>query len=309
LIRRELLHILSCWLLLLPFAACSRRANQSTVTETATATTTATESLRFIAPSHPARTLTKQQLLAQIPSQIIAGRDPYYERVKRFTALPLRAVLSRGFADAGVDLAKEDLVLRALDGYEVPISGALLLDENAYLAVADLDAPQWEPIGPRRSSPAPFYLIWKGDDKMDLMAHPRPWALHEIEIAHFEKLYPHLLPPEPQASENGGLARRGLDLFRRECIRCHAINREGGRIGPELNVPRSIVEYRPVEQIRAYIRNPQSFRYSAMPAHPQLDDTDLDALIAYFRLMSQNKHDRDAVPATTPSRNGNSVVP
>ena len=56
-------------------------------------------------------------------------------------------------------------------------------------------------------------------------------------------------------------------------------------------MPRSIVEYRPVAQIKAYIRNPTTFRYGKMPAHPDLSDADLDALIAYFRAMSRAKHD------------------
>ena len=72
---------------------------------------------------------------------------------------------------------------------------------------------------------------------------------------------------------------------------CHAINGEGGRIGPELNVPRSIVEYRPEHQIREYVRDPGSFRHTSMPAHRHLDEAALDALIAYFRAMSARKHD------------------
>jgi len=46
------------------------------------------------------------------------------------------------------------------------------------------------------------------------------------------------------------------------------MNREGGRVGPELNVPQSIVEYRPEAQIKAYIRNPLQFRYGHMPPQP-----------------------------------------
>ena len=76
---------------------------------------------------------------------------------------------------------------------------------------------------------------------------------------------------------------------------CHSINGEGGTVGPELNVPRSIVEYRPIEQLKAFIRDPQSFRYSAMPAHRHLSDEELDALIAYFRAMSQRKRDPRAL--------------
>ena len=66
---------------------------------------------------------------------------------------------------------------------------------------------------------------------------------------------------------------------------CHAINGEGGKIGPDLNIPRSIVEYRPAEQIAAYVRDPAAFRYTSMPAHTHLSDSDLAHLIAYFEAM------------------------
>ena len=76
------------------------------------------------------------------------------------------------------------------------------------------------------------------------------------------------------------------------------MNGEGGSVGPDLNVPRSIVEYRPADQIKAYVRNPQSFRYTSMPAHPHLTDADLDALVAYFSHMSEHKRDPGPRPAT-----------
>ena len=46
-----------------------------------------------------------------------------------------------------------------------------------------------------------------------------------------------------------------------------------------------------MEQIKAYIHDPKTFRYGNMPAHPDLSPTDLDALIAYFRAMARRKHD------------------
>jgi len=46
-----------------------------------------------------------------------------------------------------------------------------------------------------------------------------------------------------------------------------------------------------VEQIKAYVRDPASFRYTSMPAHPDLSSDELDGLIAYFRAMSTRKHD------------------
>ena len=68
----------------------------------------------------------------------------------------------------------------------------------------------------------------------------------------------------------------------------------GGRVGPDLNVPQSVVEYRPEPQIRAYIRDPRTFRYSNMPSHPGFKEDDLDALLAYFRAMKDRKHDPEA---------------
>jgi cytochrome c1 len=46
-----------------------------------------------------------------------------------------------------------------------------------------------------------------------------------------------------------------------------------------------------VEQVKAYIRNPATFRYGAMPSHEHLTSDDLDALIAYFQAMKDRKHD------------------
>ena len=231
--------------------------------------------------------LTKRALAEHLGMELVTGFDPYYQRERRFWAVPMARVLADAFP--GVDLASADLVLRAKDGYAVPMVGSRLLDGTAWLALADADhLGSWDVIGPRRADPAPFYLVWRGPDRADLERFPRPWALERIEHARFELLYPHTVPT------GGAQARHGYALFRLGCIACHAINREGGRIGPELNVPQSIVEYRPREQIRAYIRNPLVFRYGAMPAHPELTDADLDALLAYFDDMSSHKFDPEA---------------
>lgn len=238
-------------------------------------------------------------------AETLVGFDPYYGRTKRWRAVPLAPLLRRAFGD--VDLARADVVLRAADGYAVPIAARRLLDDGAYVAIADLERPGWEPIGPQRAHPGPFYLVWRSpsppsssDPKShDLVTHPRPWALASIELAELAALYPHVAPT---GVADGAPAMRGFRLFRDRCLRCHAVNREGGRVGPDLNVPRSVVEYRDEAQLRAFIRDPRAFRYGAMPPNLDLSDGQLDDLIAFFRHKRGEKHDPEAAGGSAAGR-------
>ena len=243
--------------------------------------------LAFVRDGKTVRELTSGELAAKIGPKTVEGFDPYYGKTKRFRALPMRRVLEEGFGSlAGLD--KEQFILRASDGYTVPMAGSLLLDDGAFVAYEDLDAPGWEPVGPQHANPAPFYVVWSKPEQTNLETHPRPWQLVTIEIARFESAFPHT---SPGTLPTDAPAARGYAIFRERCIRCHAINREGGHVGPDLNVPQNITDYRPEPQIRAYIRDPASFRYSNMPAHPDLTDANLDDLLAYFRAMKDRKHD------------------
>lgn len=223
--------------------------------------------------------------------RVVTTFDPYYEREKRFRALSVSQLLSKVFGESQEALRTRSFVLTALDGYAVPVAGSLLIQDDAYLAIDDVDVPGFAPIGPRKASPAPSYLIWEGADHKDVESHPRPWQLSMIAIVEPKTLYPHTLPKDA-AKDSAELL--GYSLFQERCIRCHAINREGGRVGPDLNVPQSIVQYRPEPQIRAYIKNPITFRYGVMPPNPDLSEAQLDQLIAYFRAMAAQPHDPEA---------------
>lgn len=247
-------------------------------------------SLRFERDGHEIATLTRETLVADCEPVRVRLRDPYYQREKMFNACPFARVLALGFGESALE-PDANVFLRALDGYTQTASIAKLRDAGAFLAFEDLSNPQgagWEPIDRRQVDPAPYYLVWTGAGQQDLHRFPWPYQLAEIDIAPFEREYPHTLP---DAAPRGDAAWQGFSIFRTQCVTCHAINGEGGRVGPELNVPRSIVEYRPVAQIREYIRDPGSFRHTSMPSHQHLGDEELDALVAYFRAMSQRKHD------------------
>jgi mono/diheme cytochrome c family protein len=254
---------------LLLLAACSHvRGDDSAV-------------LRFSESGAEVATFSLGDLRRRVASQRVEAFDPYYQRRKAWEALPLEPVLALAFP--GRQLASLEFTLRASDGYTVPVSGARLLEGGAFLAFADADGA-WEPIGAQRASPAPWYLVWTGSTQGDPTTHPRPWALATIAIEDFEAVYPLVVPAskDPQV-------RRGYALFREQCFRCHAVNQQGGRVGPELNVPRSITEYRDEAFLRAWIRNPGAFRVSAMPPSPHLSEDELSALLAYLVAMKGQK--------------------
>lgn len=232
-------------------------------------------------------TLTLEDLEKAIPAETVKQLDPYYNKDKSYRAVPLAAVIELAFKGEK-DLPQKEYVLRARDGYTVPLRGSKVFEKGAFIAFQDLEVPGWEPIGQQRASPAPFYLVWANKDQTDLETHPRPYQLAAIEIARFEDVFPRTVPKGLEADHP---AQKGFALFREQCIHCHAINREGGRVGPELNVPQSVVEYRPLDQIKAYIKDPLTFRYSTMPAHPSFTDDDLDAIVAYFTAMKDRKQD------------------
>lgn len=247
--------------------------------------------LKFRRAAQEVKALSLNLLVARHGLRVVESFDPYYGQSKRFRGFSLGPALADVYALAPAALRQATFVLSALDGYAVPIAGERLLDDGAFVAVDDVDIPGFAPIGPRKISPLPAYLVWQGRGKNNLETHPRPWQLSTIDLVPSDTLYPHA---RPHNVPHDSPALRGFALFRERCIRCHAINREGGSVGPELNVPQSIVSYRPEEQIRAYIRDPLTFRYGAMPANPDLSDADLDALIAYFRAMARDPYD----PAT-----------
>jgi mono/diheme cytochrome c family protein len=259
--------------------------------------------LTFLREGAVVKTVDRAALERSCNTATVTIADPYYGRPKRYRVCPLGDVLAIGFGslDAGAREAP-DVFFRARDGYVKPASLAHVREAGGYLAFADADRmkgddPGWEPIDRRQVDPGPYYVVWENPAEHDPNRYPWPYQLVAIELASYARRYPHTAPAGLPADAP---AWAGFAIFRRECIACHAINGEGGTIGPELNVPMSIVEYRAEDQLKAYIRKPQAFRYTSMPPHEHLTPADLDAVIAYFRAMRDRK--RDPAPAARAER-------
>lgn len=257
------------------------------------AATAAETQLRFLRDGQLLGTIDRKAMAEACDAQRIEIDDPYYEKRMTYVGCPLREVLEKGFGSPAAKLAGEDFFLRALDGFVAAATGEKLLADGGFLTFADAervhgDDPGWQPIGRRQLDPGPFYVVWKGKGQVEAQGYPWPYQLVEIEIERYAEKYPKTLP---QTADKQSAGWKGFTIFKTQCLFCHSINGQGGKIGPDLNVPRSIVEYRPVEQIKAYIVDPTAFRYTTMPSHRDLTDAQLDQLIAYFDTMKTLKDD------------------
>ena len=87
--------------------------------------------LRFVRLGATVATLELPALLRLAAATEVAGLDPYYERRKRFQALPLEPLLTAVFGETVTALRQRDFVLRARDGYAVPLPGSRLLEGGA----------------------------------------------------------------------------------------------------------------------------------------------------------------------------------
>jgi cytochrome c2 len=85
----------------------------------------------------------------------------------------------------------------------------------------------------------------------------------------------------------------GFDAFRVHCSRCHAVNGDGGSIGPELNAPVPKVQLRDAAWLRRWIDDPSRVLPTARmprmnPALPERERT-IDEIILYLQTMAAAK--------------------
>ncbi len=202
-------------------------------------------------------------------------------RTKRYRGLALPPILRAAYKEALHRGTHSEVVFEATDGYRAYSTLDLLLKETSYLAFRDLDQKSgWEPVGFKKVSPAPYILVWEKEGQTTANAYPWPWSVSKIHLITMQGRYPKVYPT---GKATDSAEYKGYQVFRSQCFRCHAIDRQGGRIGPDLAAPKNILEYRDENYLRQFIRNPQQFRYSKMPKHTHLSKEDMDHLIAYLK--------------------------
>jgi cytochrome c2 len=231
--------------------------------------------------------LSLADLKAKIAGEKITLFTPFSEKMKNYEAFSIQDVLSAGFGPGWHAPEYSHIAFSALDGYESVVEVARLTEKGGYLAFRDLDvASGWEPIGKRNVNPAPYFLVWTGEKQAELYDYPWPWQIATIKLVRFETQYPEVVP---QGASPNSRVWNGFELFKTYCIACHAMNRQGGHVGPDLAAPRNITSYRSKKFLKEFIRKPSQFRYTKMNSHEQLTDRDLEDLYAYLKFQGNKK--------------------
>jgi mono/diheme cytochrome c family protein len=227
--------------------------------------------------------LTPPQISALVEPKEIKLFDPHHGKAKSYRCWPIKRLMDAVYGKGWGEPPLTEAVLTAADGYASQAQAAKLREDGGCLAFEDLDAEagRWEPIGRKQADPGPYYLVWTKPEQSAENAYPWPWQLASIDLVSFESRYPEVAP---RGAKRGSPEHDGYMTFRALCLRCHSINREGGKIGPDLNAPQSVTAYRTKEWITSYVRQPSKYRYTEMPDHTRLSDRELETLYAYFKL-------------------------
>jgi mono/diheme cytochrome c family protein len=239
--------------------------------------------LELVSPS-ARRTLSLDDLTRKLTTVSVTVEDPVYGTRKTYQGVRLAELLA--LLAPGGD-AVDEVVFHTRDGYAPTLGLAAAREGQALVAFRDTARRAgFAPVrqGKALVDPGPFYLVWAGPGTSE---RPWPYQIVRIELVSFRRTYDRLFPGD---AEPGGPVERGFLAFRSHCLRCHSVNLQGGDLGPELNVPRNVTEYRDAATLRQFIRNAASFQArSKMPPFPQLDDAALDDLLAYLGHMKDRK--------------------
>ncbi len=252
--------------------------------------TVTAESVLTMVHSGQSKAWTLAQLKQQLPVQQVSLDDPSYNQTKSYRGFGFKQLLATaGFPALNGD---DTLVLTASDGYAPTLSAQLLAKQQPMLVFAEADKPDFSftPLqqGKGMLSPAPFYLVWPGAGKA-AEQYAWPYQLVKIELIRFADRYAQVIPVNTASAQ----VQQGFALFKQNCLKCHSINLQGGVLGPELNAPKNVTEYWQTHDLKAFIRDPESYRYqSKMPAFRHFSDADIDALLAYLQQMKQQKIQR-----------------
>jgi cytochrome c2 len=217
---------------------------------------------------------------------VMVKLDPVYHKNKRFNALPLKDILEKYSSINRMNANDLKVVFECEDGYKPEMPLEILLSAKAFLAVSDVDAPkgrEWEILlkNGQESKMEPFYVVYE-DVSGDDVSYKWPYNLVKIHLAPLHENDEALKPKNKST-----LA--GYEIFKNRCQTCHAINKIGGKMGPELNYPKSVTEYWKTDDLKAFIQNPASYRNNVKMPTLGIKPEEANEIVKYLSYMSEHK--------------------
>lgn len=239
--------------------------------------------LTFMSGDREVARIAAWDLRSRKDARVITIPDPFYGRIKRYRAIPLRNLLTNAYGPSWLEDGVGEMFFEALDGYQSHAKVPVLSAEGAMIAFEDVDVPDWEPMPKDKVIPGPFYLVWTGPDQTPAKGFPWPWQIARVRSAIVEDLFPKAVPRNYPLKSR---APAGWAIFRSRCISCHAMNGHGGTVGPDLNEPRGITRYHDKGELKDFIYRASDFRHTKMPDFIDLTPKNLSDLITYFDFMA-----------------------
>ena len=199
------------------------------------------ETLAFSLHGVPIRSLDRLALSRIVAPGPLRVFEPYEEREVEFLAIPFTSVLDFVYGDGWRAQPELLLLFTCSDGYQPTLPLQRVLDHQAWLALDRVGEPGFsilkrESGSRKRIDLSPFYLIWDNLQNAALREegdYGWPYQLVGVDLVRSRDRFPRSAPPADAAPE----VVAGYRAFAVHCNRCHAMNGEGGVIGPELNAP------------------------------------------------------------------------
>jgi cytochrome c2 len=254
-----------------------------------------TPGLSFARHGEPVAMATLESLRERFPASRVRVREPYETSEVSFEAFSLAVVLDAIYSPSWRD--EEELLFTCSDGYQPTVPVRRVLKHKAWLAFDRVDDAEFSIVKlesgqKKRIELGPFYLIWENLDDAQVRQegdYGWPYQLVGVDLIRTVDRFARMLPPVGAVDE----VHDGFAAFRVHCSRCHTINGEGGRIGPELNALVSVVELRDAAWLRRWLDDPSQIAPESRmprlnPALPNRERT-LSAIISYLEAMSSAK--------------------
>ena len=219
------------------------------------------------------------------PQAVHIKYDHYFKTPKTFQGYSLKILLDSIINSINFDTTDAIVIFECKDGYK-PLMELSKINghANGYIAFKDLDhkgTGNWDDSLQKMFNP--YYLAWDDVPNTD-DSFAWPYGLVAIKLTSITSVYKDIYPSKDLA------LIKGFNLYRINCMKCHSMNKVGGTMGLEFNIPKNITEYWKEKDIIAFAKNPTAFRKnSPMPGITHLSEDEFREIVAYINYMKDFK--------------------